>query len=80
MANEVKAEYKGTQEELYSMSELMVDNAEADLDVLAALKSKYTPAYILARRAQIEACRALPGEEIRNYNFVQLGFKLETAG
>ena len=80
MANEVKPANRCTQEELYSMSELMVDNAEQDLATLVVLKSKYTASYIDGQREKIVACRALPGEEIRTYNYVQIGFELEATG
>lgn len=80
MGEEVKPIYDCTQEELYSLGESIMDNAGEDIADLVTIKSKYTDSWITLRRDQIAACRALPGEESRTFDFVQIRFELEKAG
>lgn len=71
MAVEIKAEYNSTQQELYSITETICDNASvpAILAALVAYKAKYTPAFITAIRDAVTAAKLLPSEEERNEAF-----------
>lgn len=80
MGDEPKAIYSCTQLELYSMCDLICDNLTADLAAFVLKKSKYTAAYVTARRAQIQACRDMPDEDTRNYDFKQLRIDLKGIG
>lgn len=66
MAEEVKAKYNCTQNELYAVLGLAVNNLAEDLDQFTAKSTNYDDAYVLDMRALIDAAVALPDEEQRN--------------
>lgn len=66
MAEEVKAKYKCTQQELYGILELAINNMEEDLPLFTAKSDNYNPALVLAVRGVLGAAVALPNEEQRN--------------
>lgn len=70
---ELKAKYACTESELYAITEMAIDNLEADLPAFAAKKAKYTNAFVLDLRNMRQAAMDLPGEEQRNAVHETLG-------
>ncbi|MFI5220372.1 MAG: hypothetical protein ACHQNT_12885 [Bacteroidia bacterium] len=66
MAEEIKAIYKCTEVELYSISELAINNLETDLAAFAAKKAKYTALFVTGLRGLRTTAMGLPDEETRN--------------
>ncbi len=66
MAQEIKANYRCTELELYAIADLAIDNLEQDLAAFAAKKAKYDAAFVTALRALRTDAMNLPDEEARN--------------
>lgn len=77
MADEVRAEYPCTGQELYSIGNTIYDNVKANLAAFALLKAKYTVPYVDGLILNITNAKALPDEEMRNSVFQTLGVELE---
>ncbi|MEP7168413.1 MAG: carboxypeptidase-like regulatory domain-containing protein [Bacteroidota bacterium] len=77
MADEVRAEYPCTGQELYSIGNTIYDNVKANLAPFTALKAKYTDAYVDGLKLNITNAKALPDEEMRNSIFQTLGVELK---
>lgn len=70
---ELRAKYACTESELYAITDMAINNLEADLPAFAAKKAKYTPAFVTNLRAMRTAAMTLPGEEQRNAEHETLG-------
>ncbi len=66
MANEIRPEYKCTQDELYSITETIIDNLSDNLAAFVAYKAKYTAAFVTALRAKRDAAMLLPSMDARD--------------
>lgn len=77
MADEVRAEYPCTAQELYSIGNTIYGNVKLNLGAFASLKAKYTLAYVDGLILKITNAKALPDEEMRNSVFQTLGVELE---
>jgi hypothetical protein len=66
MAPVVRAKYQCTQDELYAIANLAINNLNSDLTAFAAKKAKYDAAYVTGRRALRTTAMNLPDEESRN--------------
>lgn len=77
MADEVRAEYPCTTQELYSIGDTIYANVKAHLAAFALLKAKYTLPYVDGLKLKISNAKALPDEEMRNSIFQTLGVELK---
>ena len=77
MAEEVRAEYPCTTQELYSVGNTIYENTLGRLADFTALKAKYTAPFIDGLKLKIEEAKALPDEEMRNSIFQTLGVELK---
>lgn len=77
MADEVRAEYPCTTQELYSVGNTIYDNVLSNLPAFTLLKAKWTIPYVNGLRLKITNSMALPDEEMRNSIFQTLGVELE---
>lgn len=68
MAEEILPKYRCTEQELYSIGELAINNLETNLPDFAAYKVKYDAAFVTNLRALRDAAIALPDVEQRNVN------------
>lgn len=66
MATEVKAKYNCTQQELYGILGLAINNLEEDLPLFFAKSSNYIAALVTGLRGVLNAAVILPDEEQRN--------------
>ncbi len=66
MALIIKAKYRCTQQELYAIGKLAIDNLEADLADFFAKNGMYVAAYVTMLRNLRQAAIDLPDEEQRN--------------
>ena len=64
--SEIKQKYASTEVELYSITNLGINNLEADLALFALKKAKYTVAFVNTLRGLRTAAMGLPDEEQRN--------------
>lgn len=77
MAQEIKANYPCTQQELYSVAETVYGNCIAHLALFTAYKAKYTAQYINGTlRTSVTAAKLIPDEEMRNAVFQVLRTEL----
>lgn len=77
MAEEVRAEYPCTTQELYSIGNTIYENTLGRLADFTALKAKYTAPFMDGLKLKIEEAKALPDEEMRNSIFQTLGVELK---
>ncbi len=63
---EIKAKYKCTQQELYAIGELGVNNLDADLLKFTAKSTNYNAAFVLVLRGLRNTAKGLPDDEQRN--------------
>jgi len=80
MAKPIAAEYKCTQQELYSISDTTYNNLEDNLSTFAAYKSKYDAGFVAALRARRKAAMDLPDVEARNTTSETLRLELSPLG
>ena len=66
MATEIRPEYKCTQDELYSITETIIDNLAAELPAFAAYKGKYTVGFVSGLKTERDAAMALPSMDARD--------------
>lgn len=66
MPQEILPKYRCTEQELYAVASLAIDNLESELTAMGAYKPKYDAAYVTAARAKLTAAKALPDVEVRN--------------
>ena len=66
MAKIPKAEYTGTQPELYATARLLIKNLLLFLATFAGYKAKYTAPFATAMSAAVDAAEAMPDKETRD--------------